>query len=356
MTRIEMIRRSRKAGLPPGSLVHLGEARAARPTITILDYDESQVREEVVATVEECFPFKESPTVTWINIDGVHQAEIIEAIGGHFGIHPLVLEDIMNTAQRPKMEDFDDYLFVVLRMLTSGREGVRIEEEQVSMLVGANFVISFQEKQGDVFNPLRERIRKAKGRIRKSGSDYLAYALMDAIVDNFFILFEGIGEELEALEEEVVSEPMPVTLQAIHSLKRDMVHIRRSIWPLREMVAGLARAEAALVSEEVTPYFRDVHDHVIQVIDTTETCRDMISGLLDIYLSSLSNRMNEVMKVLTVIATIFIPLTFIAGVYGMNFQHMPELGWSWAYPWGFWGLMGGVAAAMVVYIKHNHWL
>ena len=353
----EMIRRSQKAGLPPGTLVHLGEARATRPTITVLDYDESGYRELEVATIEECFPCRESPTVTWINIDGVHEAGLIEKIGNHFGVHPLVLEDIMNTGQRPKMEEYDHHLFVVLRMLSPARqEEARIDGEQVSLLVGENFVISFQEKKGDVFDAVRERIRKAKGRIRKSGSDYLAYALIDAVVDNFFILFEGIGEDLEQLEEELIAAPGAATLQAIHALKRDLIYIRRAIWPLRDLVGGLARAESPLVDEATIIYFRDVYDHVIQVIDTTETFRDMVSGMLDIYLSSVSNRMNEVMKVLTVIATIFIPLTFIAGVYGMNFHHMPELDWQWAYPWGFWGLMGTTVVAMALFIKGKHWL
>ncbi|MDH5297679.1 MAG: magnesium/cobalt transporter CorA [Desulfobulbaceae bacterium] len=356
MTPAQIIRRSKKAGLPPGSLIHIGESRAAKPAITILDYDEGFFLEKEVQSIEECFPFKESPTVTWINIDGVHEAGLIEKIGDHFAIHPLVLEDIMSTGQRPKMEDFDDYFFVVLRMLSAGGQGERMEEEQVSLLVGANFVISFQERRGDLFEPVRERLRKAKGRLRKSGSDYLAHALIDAMVDNFFLLFEGIGEELEELEEELIAEPSPLTLEAIHSLKRDLIHIRRVVWPLRDMVGGLTRTGSPLIREATIIYFRDVHDHVIQVIDTTETYREMLSGMLDIYLSSLSNRMNEVMKVLTVIATIFIPLTFIAGVYGMNFRNMPELAWPWAYPWGFWGVMGAVTGAMVVYIRRNHWL
>ena len=346
-------KRSKKAGLPPGSLVHIGERKTEKTRITIIDYDRVQLQEEEAGSIEECFSFKDKPTVSWINIDGLHQTEIIEKIGKHFNLHSLVLEDIVNTGQRPKMEDFEDYIFVVLKMLYYDQKG-GIKTEQVSLILGPNFVISFQEQEGDVFDPIRDRIRKAKGRIRKMGADYLAYALMDTIVDNYFIILEGLGEEIEDMEEELLANPTTETLQKIHRLKREMILLRKSIWPLRELISGLERTESSLIQESTGVYLRDVYDHTIQVIDTVETFRDMISGMLDIYLSSISNKMNEVMKVLTIIATIFIPLTFLAGVYGMNFRYMPELSWPWGYPIVLLVMMA-VGISMMVYFRRKKW-
>jgi len=346
---------SKKVGLPPGTLVHVGERKTEKTRITIIDYDEAQFQEKEAKTIEECFPFKDKPTVTWINIDGIHEVDIVEKIGKHFGIHPLILEDIVHTGQRPKMEDFDDYIFVVLKMLYYDERESRIKVEQVSLILGSNFVISFQEQAGDVFNPIRERIRNAKGRIRKTGADYLAYALTDAIVDSYFIILEKIGESIEDMEEELVTNPTPETLQSIHTLKREMIFLRKSVWPLREVISGLERAESSLIHESTGIYLRDVYDHTIQVIDTIETFRDMISGMLDIYLSSVSNKMNEVMKVLTIFAAIFIPLTFIAGVYGMNFEFMPELKVRWGY-FVVLSLMVAVGVVMLFYFKRKKWL
>jgi magnesium transporter len=347
-------RTSKKAGLPPGALVHIGEKKTDKARITIIDYDEAQFQEKDVETIEECFPLKDKPAVTWINVDGLHQVEILEQIGGCFGFHPLVLEDILNTGQRPKMEDFGEYVFVVLKMLPSDKNN-RITGEQISIVLGPDFVVSFQEREGDVFNPIRERIRSGRGRIRKMGADYLAYALLDSVVDNYFIFLEKLGEEIEFLEEELVTNPTTETLQTIHDLKTEMVFLRKSVWPLREIISGLERGESALIQESTGIYLRDVYDHTIQVIDTVETFRDMVSGMLDIYLSSVSNRMNEVMKVLTIIATIFIPLTLIAGIYGMNFQYMPELGWRWGYPM-VWLIMLVIGALMLVYFRRKRWL
>ncbi|MFH1625657.1 MAG: magnesium/cobalt transporter CorA [Pseudomonadota bacterium] len=346
---------SKEVGLSPGTLVHVGEERTEKAKITIIDYDEANCEEKEVATVEECFPFKDTPTVTWINIDGIHQVDIVEKIGTHFGIHPLILEDIVHTGQRPKIEDFEDYLFIVVMMLSYDENDNEVKVEQVSFLLGSNFVISFQEKEGDVFNPVRERIRKAKGRIRKMKPDYLAYALLDTIVDHYFVVLERLGEKIEAMEEELVTNPTPGTLQTIHSLKRDLIFLRKSVWPLREVVNTLERGESALIYESTDVYLRDVYDHTIQVIDTIETFRDMVSGMLDIYLSSLSNKMNEVMKVLTIIATIFIPLTFMAGVYGMNFKLMPELELEFGYA-ALLILMALVALGMVRYFRKKRWL
>ena len=350
-------RMSHKAGLPPGSLVHIGKRKVEKTRITIIDYDEKQFQEKETETIEECFPFKDKPTVTWVNIDGIHDTEIVEKIGQHFGIHPLVLEDILNTGQRPKVEDFEDYLFFVVKMLSCEEEGRKgtTSSEQVSILVGPHWVISFQELQGDVFEAIRDRIRNDKGRVRKAGPDYLAYALIDAIVDGYFIVLESLGDRIETLENEVIENPSSGTLQEINKLKREMITLRRSVWPLREVIASLERGGSSLIQKATMAYLRDLYDHTVQVADTIETYRDMVSGTRDTYLSSVSNRMNEVMKVLTIIATIFIPVTFIAGIYGMNFQFMPELAWRGSY-FVVWGVMLAVAGVMIAYFKKKDWL
>ena len=350
-----MRKRSTKAGLPPGTLIYVGERKIEAARITIIDYDEADFLEKQVAATEECFHFKATPTVTWINIDGLHQVDIIEKLGGQFELHPLVLEDILHAGQRPKLEDFDNYIYIVLKMLSYSEPKQKVEAEQVSLVLGPNFVISFQESIGDVFDHVRDRIRNAKGRIRKMGSDYLVYSLIDAVVDNYFLILEKLGEKIEFMEEDLVAEPTQKTLQQIHGLKREMISLRKSVWPLREAVGAFDRSESVLIGESTHIYLRDVYDHTIQVIDTVETFRDMVSGMLDIYLSSISNRMNAVMKVLTIIATLFIPLTFIAGLYGMNFKYMPELEWRWGYP-AIGLVMAAVAVTMLVYFRKKKWL
>jgi magnesium transporter len=349
-------KRSKKAGLPPGSVVHVGERKAESVRITLIDYDEANYKQQDITEIEQCFALKATPTVTWINIDGVHDTGLIEKVGNHFGLHHLVQEDIVSTGQRPKFEDYEDYLFVVFRMLTYDRKKRAIDSEQVSLVLGKNFVISFQEWVGDVFEQVRERIKSAKGRIRKMGCDYLVYSLIDATVDNYFSVLERMGERIEVLEEKLVAEPDEKTLNEIHDLKSEMLYLRKSVWPLREVVNGLEKSESDLISKGTNIYFRDVYDHTIQIIDTIESLRDMVSGMLDIYLSSLSNRMNAVMKVLTIIATIFIPLSFFAGVYGMNFKYMPELEWKWAYPVGFWVFIIIVVFSMLLFFRHKKWL
>lgn len=346
---------SKMAGLPPGTLIHIGERKTEKPRITIIDYGEAQFEEKEAKKIEECFPFKDKPTVTWINIDGIHQVEIIEKLGSHFGLHPLLLEDILNTEQRPKMEDFGDYIFVVLKMLYYDGKRDEIEAEQVSLVLGSNFVISFQEREGDVFDPVRERIRQGKGRIRQAGADYLAYSLLDAIVDSCFLILETLGERIEDTEQQLATNPTRQTLHPIRKLKKEMIILRKSVWPLREVVSGLERCESVLIQESTDAYLRDVYDHTIQVMDTVESLRDMVSGMLDIYLSSISNRMNEIMKVLTIFAVLFIPLTFVAGIYGMNFRYMPELGWHWGYPMIL-IVMASIAAGMLGYFRRKKWL
>lgn len=348
-------KRSNKAGLPPGTPVYIGEKKHEEVKISIIDYDEAQFQERKAKAIEECFPFKDTPTVTWINIDGIHQVDIIEKIGKHFDLHPLIMEDIVNTEQRPKMDDSGHYIFIVLKMLYYDEKENEAKVEQVSIILGDNFVISFQEREGDIFDPIRERIRNGKGRVRKMGADYLAYTLLDAIVDNYFIILEKLGERIEELEDRLVTDPRPETLHEIHKLKREMIFLRKSVWPLREVISGLERVESSLIRKAIRIYLRDIYDHTIQVIDTVETFRDMLSGMHDTFLSSISNRMNEVMKVLTIIATIFIPLTFIAGVYGMNFKFMPELEWRWAY-FTVWIVIVIAAISMVIFFKRKKWL
>jgi len=348
-------RQIKKAGASPGTLVHIGEQKVDETRITLIDYDEAHLQERVLDGIEEAFPLKDLPTVTWINIDGLHETDTIEKVGQHFNIHPLVLEDILNTGHRPKTEEFEDLIFVVLKMLHYNENSEKISSEQFSLVLGSNFLITFQEIQGDVFKTVRERIRKPKTRIRKAGCDYLAYALIDAIVDHYFLILEKLGENIETLEEDLLENPSPETLQTLHEMKREMIYLRKQIWPIREITNGLVKSESSLIQEQMHVYFRDVYDHTIQVIDTVESYRDILAGMLDIYLSTVSNKMNEVMKVLTIIATIFIPITFVAGIYGMNFKFMPELEWRWGYVM-VWAIIVVVAGIMIGFYKKKKWI
>jgi len=348
-------RTSKKAGLPPGALVHTGEQKTEYVRIRVIDYNEEKIDEKELRTIEECMPYKDTPNVTWINIDGLHDMDIIQKIGEYFGLHPLVLEDIVHTGQRPKLDDHEDYLFIILKMLFLDEDEGQLRFEQFSVVLGPNFVISFQEYFGDVFKPVRERLRTGKGRIRKMSADYLMYALMDAIVDNYFIVLEKIAEKIEEMEENLIRDPGPETLQTIHNFKRELIFLRKSVWPLREVCSSLERGDSNLIREKTAIFLRDMYDHTIQVIDTTETLRDIVSGMLDVYLSSVSNRMNEVMKLLTIIATIFIPLTFIAGIYGMNFKYMPELEWHWGYFVAL-GIMFVIFIIMLIWFRRKRFI
>ena len=354
-TRRKIKRHSRKAGLAPGTLLHIGERKLEAARVTVINYDEGSLEEATVDRVAECYQFKTTPGVSWISVEGLHDTALIEELGKHFGIHALTLEDILNTGQRPKCEDMENYVFVVLKMLHFDHESQTVLSEQVGIVLGSGYVLSFQESGQDVFGPIRSRLIKAKGRIRKMGSDYLVYSLLDAIVDSYFGILEELGEKIEALEETLVSEPTRETLEQIHHLKKELVFLRRSFWPLREVVSGMERSESSLIKEATGVYLRDVYDHAIQIMDTVESYRDMVSGMLDIYLSSISNRTNAVMKVLTIIATIFIPLTFVAGVYGMNFKYMPELEWKWGYL-VVWMVMAIISLGMLIYFKRKRWL
>jgi magnesium transporter len=353
---LQLIKRSRKKiGLSPGTLIHIGDKKIGEVKISLMNYDQGQLLEKELTSIEDAFPYKDTPPVTWINVDGLHDVDVIDRIGRHFGIHPLTLEDIVNTGHRPKAEDFEDYDYIVLKMLTYDEEKSHIKAGQISFVLGPHYLISFQETEGDVFNFVRERIRRAKGRIRKSGCDYLVYALIDAIVDHYFLVLEKMGEKIELLEVELLENTQTENLQTIHHLKREMIFFRKQVWPLREILSTLMKEEASLIQETTQIFIRDLYDHTIQVMDTIESFRDVLSGLQDLYLSTVSNRMNEVMKVLTIMATIFIPLTFIAGIYGMNFEYMPELKWHWSYPM-LWVLLVAIFVFMLFWFRKKKWL
>ncbi len=345
--------RSGKTGLPPGTLVHVGTKKMGQVTTTVIHYDADTVEEQnyIGFTMPEAFPPESG--VTWLDICGVHDVEAIRQVGQQLGVHPLVLEDIANTKQRPKAEHHEGMLFVVIRMAMEDEEG-DLELEQVSLLVGNGYVVTFQERPGDVFEPVRERIRQGKGRIRRATSAYLMYALLDVVVDGYFASLEKISIAVDDLEEELLEAPTPATLEAIHALRRRALVMRRAGWPVREMVQILLRPESGVVDESVEPYLHDLYDHVVQVVDTVEVQRETLGGYAELYLSSVSNKMNEVMKVLTVIATMFIPLTFVAGIYGMNFEVMPELKWRYGYA-AVWGLMAVMSLGMLAYFRRKRW-
>ncbi len=349
-------KRSRKSGLPPGTPVHIGERMAGAPRVSLMHYDGEQLAEEEVTDIPACRAWLSRPGVTWINIEGVHQIDLLDQFGTVFGLHPLVLEDIANTGQRPKVEDYGGYLYIVLRMLSLQAANQEVVGEQVSLIVGPNFVISFQEGiAGDTFNPIRERLRTAKGRMRRESADYLVYLLIDAIVDGYFVLLEKLGEQIEVLDERMLANRAADVARTIHLLKREMIWLRKAVWPLREMINTLQRAETPLIRASTGVYLKDVYDHTIEVIDTVETYRDVLSGMLENHLSLLTTRLNEIMKVLTVISTIFIPLTFMTGIYGMNFRFMPELEWRWGYPLALLA-MAGIGVAMYFYYRRRKWL
>lgn len=345
-------------GTAPGTLRAPTEKRVETVRVRVIDYTTDQLEEREVDSLEEAFRYRESSNVTWIDVVGLHDIEVLQDLGTHFGLHPLALEDVLHTQQRPKQEDYGDNIFIVQRLLHLDE---RLQSEQISIFLGSNFVLTFQEIEGDVFDPVRERLRHGQGRIRKLGADYLAYALIDAVVDSFFPILERFSEHIEAIEEELMESPSRDSLEGIHRIKTDLLLIRRAAWPQRELLAGLERNESGLIHRETRPFLRDCYDHAIQIIDILETYRDLASGLMDLYLSSISNRMNEVMKVLTVMASIFIPLTFLAGIYGMNFDpeaspwNMPELQWYWGYP-AVWTVMIAIAGGMLWLFRKKEWL
>jgi magnesium transporter len=348
-------RRSDKAGLPPGSLIHVGEKKMGDVALHLMRYGVDVLDERSLSDFHDYERKDSAGVIDWLDVVGLHEAPLIEEIGETFSIHPLVLEDILNTEQRPKTDEYEDFLYVVLKMLDIDEQTGDLTIEQVSFILKDNLVISFQERIGDVFEPVRERIRSTAGRFRRLGADYLLYALMDSVVDRYFVILERLGEQIEDTEDLLLAHPDQETVRSIYKMKRELLILRHAVWPLREAVNTIRKTESSLIQLQTRTYFGDLYDHVIQNIDTVENFRETVSGMLDLYLSSLSNRMNDVMKVLTVIATLFIPLTFIVGIYVMNFKYMPELEWKLGYPF-VWVIMGFIAFAMIYLFKRKKWL
>jgi magnesium transporter len=345
---------SSKIGLPPGSIVYLGEKKVEKVTIKVTEYDEASAETYEIKSAEEIDPFTDTPQVTWISVCGLHETDFLKQVGEKFKIHPLVLEDILNIDTRPKIEITDDYLFIVMKLVLFNPDQKILETEQVSFILGRSFLFSFSERKDEIFNPIKDRITSQLGKIRKRGSDYLLYALMDIIVDHYFLALEKVEERIELLDDEVINRTEKSHIESIYNLRNLLLHIRRSVYPLREIVNQLIKDDSDLLDESIEPYLRDLYDHTIHITETIEQQREITNGLMEIYLSMMSNKMNEVMKVLTVIATIFIPLTFIVGIYGMNFPNMPEMNWPWAY-YAVWGVMIAVVGAMIFFFRKKNW-
>ncbi|NDJ15813.1 magnesium/cobalt transporter CorA [Myxacorys almedinensis] len=346
-------------GSMPGTLRIPSDALP--PIIGLIDYNEQKAVRLQLGTPEECAPHLDSESVSWLDVKGLGSEDVLQRLGQVFDLHPLVLEDVVNVPQRPKVEEYDDQLLIIARMVTPTESGSSFHQEQVSLILGRHYLLTVQEEpEFDCFGAVRDRIRTAKGIIRKRGADYLAYSLLDSIIDGFFPILEIYGEDIEELEDAVVESPTHQTLERIHTLRRELLVLRRAVWPMRDTINSLIRDGSDLISEDVRIYLRDCYDHTVQVLDMVETYRELASSLMDVYLSSVNNKMNEIMKVLTVISTIFIPLTFIVGIYGMNFDrekspfNMPELDWYWGYPL-CWVLMIVIALSLIAYFKRKGW-
>ena len=342
-------------GLSPGSLVFIGNKKVENIRLRVIDYDESKLKEDELKNIAEGTEYKNTQTVTWINVDGLHDLSLMKEIGKTFDLHPLLLEDILNTGQRPKLEEFDNSLFLVLKMLRYDKEKQMIISEQLSLVLGSTFLLTFQEQPGDVFEPVRERIRKQKGRIRGAGIDYLAYALLDTVVDNYIFIIERMGEKIEDIEEEILGIGDSTVMEKINSFKHEMNFLRKSIRPAREAILQLSKLDSEMIHERTIPFLKDMQDLITQASEAIDTYRDMLSDQLNLYNSVVSNRMNDIMKVLTIFAAIFIPLTFIAGIYGTNFEYLPELKYKYSY-FIFWGVMLTVTAGMLIFFKKKRWL
>jgi magnesium transporter len=344
-----------KVGLAPGALIHLGERKTEQFAISLIEYGDAEIVEHQFTSLAESQVYQPKLPVLWLNVHGLHEPQVMAEIGRRFKLHPLVLEDILNTNQRPKIDDYGDYLFMVARFFEVDGENNQIGSDQVSLILGPNFVLTFQERPSGRFDPIRERLRQDRGQIRKLGADYLAYSLLDAIVDRYFTILEDIGERTEELEDVMLERPKPGSLQAVHQLKRETLMLRRSIWPLREVINNLTRDDSRFFRAETRPYLRDVYDHTVHAIESLEANRDVIAGMLDIYLSAVSNRVNQEVRALTVVAIIFMPATLISGIFGMNFKFMPLLD----LPTGFLiaiGMMATVATTLSIVFWRRRWL
>ncbi|MGY5847652.1 magnesium/cobalt transporter CorA [Salegentibacter sp. HM20] len=339
----------------PGTVTYVGHREQTETRLEVYDYNKDEFETHSSKTVEDAFKFEAADRITWINIDGLSNTGEIEKLGKYYDLHPLIVEDIVNTNQRPKIDEYEDYLFVVAKMLYHNEEG-HIENEHISFVLGKDYILSFQEAGGDVFDNVRERLTNGHGRIRSNSADYLLFALLDAIVDNYFVVIENIADKIEHLEEKLFDkQPSDEITFEIQELKRTILRIRRAVFPLREVVSRLEKLDGDLVNERTRNYIRDLYDHILQVSENIDIYREMTWGLMDMYMTTISNKMNEVMKVLTIIATIFIPLTFIAGIYGMNFEFMPELEWEYSY-FVLLGIMLLIFVASLAYFKNKKWL
>ncbi|MBK7666696.1 MAG: magnesium/cobalt transporter CorA [Sphingobacteriaceae bacterium] len=348
-----MSQRKHKIGAPPGTITYTGDSKNERIKISLIEYNETDFVEQEFYDLSECISLLKPELVKWINVEGVHKTEVLEKIGKLYNIHPLTLEDIANVDQRPKFEDYDNYVVAIMKMINFNG---KVAAEQLSIVLFDNMVISFQEPEGgDAFDIIRSRLRQSKGRIRKCGADYLAYALMDAVIDCYFHAIEKIGDIVEDIEEDIIANAGKESLLKLYELKREMIYLRKQVWPMRDMISNMVRSETKLINPSTDIYLRDLQDHVTRIIDTVETYRDLLSGIMDIYLSTNANKMNEVMKVLTIMSSIFIPVTFVAGVYGMNFEYMPEL----KSPYGYiatWGVMLSIMIGLIIYFRRKKWM
>ncbi len=343
--------RSEKSGLPPGSLVYVGDRGGSSVRMTLLDYSDTGYTERLIAAPDECAPFRQSQSITWINVDGLSVPKTLEGLGGAMGFHNLVLEDILNTEQRPKFEDYGDYVFVVAKMLEFNTDAGHVKPEHLALVLGRNFLVSFQEVAGDPFEPVRARIRTGAGKTRKLGADYLLYSLLDVTVDQYFVVLDRLGERIEQLDQLILSSESPRIMGEMHALKREILFLRKNVVPLREVVNTLRHSDSALIDEATRPFLRDLHDHIVQVVDRIETYRDLLSSMLDLYLSSVSNRTNTVLKIVAVFSSVFLPLTFMTGIFGMNFEFMPLL----HSPKGFVVIVTSMVAIVVVMLAIFRW-
>jgi len=348
------IRLGSKAGLAPGTVAYVGEARGYSVSAERVTYDKETLLVEGPLNLEELLQIPEDGKNRWININGIHEADRIASFGKLFGIHSLVLEDIVHAAQRPKFEVFPDFFYLVVRMMSLDKSNDEVNNEQLSIIVKNNCLITFLEDPGDVFDLVRERLKLPESRLRQSGIDFLLYYMLDILVDNYFVILQRSGDRLEDVELSILNDPHRNDIQLLHEIKRELIHYRKVIWPMREVIGTLSKTDGERITTITQLHLRDVYDHCIQVMDTLEGYRDISSGLMDLYLSTLSNKMNQVMKTLTIISTIFIPLTFIVGVYGMNFDYMPELNYRWAYPM-VWAGMLLIGIIMLWYFKRKRW-
>lgn len=348
------IRYGRKAGMAPGTVAYFGEERDFPVTAELFRYNQAELQHRESIQAGEIRFHHNGEDVFWFNITGIHNPELIEQIGKQLELHALVTEDIVHTEQRPKIDDYDEYLYVVVQMIDFDAQQKSIVTEQLSLVLSGNTIVSFIEDQGDLFSPLRERLKKGNLKLRKSGADYLVYSMLDMIVDNYFVVLEKIGDQLQELEFQLLDEVRSGNLAEVHRIKKELIYLRKAIWPMREVIGQLTKSDSRFLKGNTDIYLRDVYDHCVHAIDTLETYRDLTSGMMDVYLSSISNKMNKVMKTLTIIATIFIPLTFIVGLYGMNFEFMPELHVKWAYP-AVWAVMLSITGAMLWYFKRKDW-